>query len=130
MNKITLKLPKCKEFVGVARMALAAHANTFNLPMEKIDDIKICISEACDTMVLHSNSCDTFYTIESFYIDSCFQINMIDENGKFDIKDYENISCEEIKKGGFGIYIMMSLADDFSIEKIGNTQIMTLKFKM
>ena len=52
-EEFRLELPSEPLFVGVARLAVANIANKAALPEEDVEDIKVCLSEACNTIIQH-----------------------------------------------------------------------------
>jgi len=49
---VELQIPALSPYVGVVRLALAALARGAGLDEEKVDDLKIAVSEACSRAVL------------------------------------------------------------------------------
>ncbi len=131
MNKIELKLPKCKDFVSVARMTVSSYASNYDFPIGRIDDIKIVVSEACNNIVMHSKSCDEgTYFIEVFVENDYLTIEITDKDGEFDFSSYTEPDTNKINDGGFGIYIIKSLADDFEFLTTEDGQVVKIKFKV
>jgi len=55
---VDLQIPARAPFVGVVRLALASLARGAGLDEEKVDDLKIAVSEACATAVLLAEGSD------------------------------------------------------------------------
>src|SRR5918994_2582091 len=54
MISVDLEIPARSPYVGVVRLALSSLARTAGLGEEKLDDLKIAVSEACANAVLAS----------------------------------------------------------------------------
>lgn len=54
MGQVSLEIPPKSPYVGVVRLALASLARTAGLDEEKVDDLKIAVSEACANAVLNN----------------------------------------------------------------------------
>lgn len=52
MNVVTLEFPPKSAYVGVIRLAVATLARGAGLDEERVDDLKIAVSEACANAVL------------------------------------------------------------------------------
>ena len=59
---VNLKLPCKAEFVNVVRMNVATIANNMKMNYEVIQDLKVAVSEACNNVILHSDS-DGYYEV-------------------------------------------------------------------
>ena len=54
MGQVSLEIPPKSPYVGVVRLALSSLARNAGLDEEKIDDLKIAVSEACANAVLNN----------------------------------------------------------------------------
>jgi serine/threonine-protein kinase RsbW len=127
MNEvINLKLPSRPEFVNVARMNISVIANNMKMNYEVIQDLKVAISEACNNVILHSDS-ESYYEID-FIIDKEKLIVEINDFGNgFNLKDYNEPDLDDPKENGLGLFIIDSLMDEFIIEtKNGNGTIIKM----
>lgn len=52
MRPVEIRIPARPEYVGVVRLALSALARGANLGEEKLDELKIAVSEACTNSVM------------------------------------------------------------------------------
>lgn len=55
MRPVEIRIPARPEYVGVVRLALAALARGASLDEEKLDELKIAVSEACTNSVMAQN---------------------------------------------------------------------------
>lgn len=55
MGPVTLAIPARPEFVGVVRLAVTSLARELGLDEERVDDLKIAVSEACINVMASPN---------------------------------------------------------------------------
>lgn len=55
MGPVTLAIPARPEFVGVVRLAVTSLARELGLDEERVDDLKIAVSEACTNVMAPSD---------------------------------------------------------------------------
>ena len=53
-DKLTFQIPAKSDYVGVIRLAVSGIASRMEFTIEKIEDIKIAVSEACTNVVLYA----------------------------------------------------------------------------
>lgn len=56
MGPVRIELPARPEYVGVARLALASLARNAGVEEERVDDLKIAVSEVCTDVVATDSS--------------------------------------------------------------------------
>lgn len=54
MSTVELQIPPRSPYVGVVRLALSSLARTAGLDEERVDDLKIAVSEACANAVINN----------------------------------------------------------------------------
>ena len=59
MALVQLEIPPRSPYVGVVRLALSSLARAAGLDEEKVDDIKIAVSEACANAVLNNEEANS-----------------------------------------------------------------------
>lgn len=105
MNDIVeLKVPSKLEYISLVRLASSSIANAFNLNVDEIEDIKVCVNEACVNILNFSDARE---------IDIKF--SLIKDRINISIKNVvENISedAEYSKQGEMGLLIINSLMDE------------------
>jgi serine/threonine-protein kinase RsbW len=117
---VNLKLPSRPEFINIARMNISVIANNMNMNYEVIQDLKVAISEACNNVILHSES-KSHYEIDFIIKKEKLVVEISDFGSGFDIEDYNKPNLENPKESGLGLFIIDSLMDEFKIEtKNGN----------
>lgn len=55
MGPVTLAIPARPEFVGVVRLAVTSLARELGLDEERVDDLRIAVSEACNNVMAPPN---------------------------------------------------------------------------
>jgi len=127
-DKINLKLPCKPEFINVARMNISVIANNMKMDYEVIQDLKVAISEACNNVIIHSDS-ESHYEIDFIVKREKLVVEINDFGNGFDIENYNEPDLENPKESGLGLFIIDSLMDEFEIEtKNGNgTKIRMIK---
>ena len=75
-DKIKLNVPSKKEYISIVRLTASSLANNMDLSVDEIEDIKVCISEACINIVNFSKEeeINILFVLEegsiSIYIDN------------------------------------------------------------
>lgn len=114
-DKIELKLPSKPEYISLIRLTASSVANNMDLNIDEIEDIKVCISEAC-TNVLNFNSTEEIkvsFTLkeDGIYID----INDVLEDIPGDL--------DNAKQGEMGLLIINSLMDKVEFKETYMTMV-------
>ncbi len=119
-DEIRLSIPNKPEYVGVARLTVAAIASRIGFDIEKIEDMKIAVSEACNNAIIHGcKYCDEGeYNINFTLTEKKLTISVYDkgEGCKHELEDIRKPNYNNLKEGGLGIFIIKSLMDDVEIE--------------
>lgn len=102
-DKIQLKLPSKPEYISLIRLTASSIANNMGLNIDEIEDIKVCISEACIN-VLNFNETEEINVVFNLKEDGIY----IDIKGM--IEDISEDS-EHAKQGKMGLLIINSLMD-------------------
>ena len=110
-------------YIGVIRLAISGIASRMEFTIEKIEDIKIAVSEACTNVVLYAyeNDDNTGITVQcTVHIDQ-LEISIKDQGKGFDlssIKDKTEVNQNELATSslGLGITFMKNLMDTVDIQ--------------
>ncbi len=118
-DEIRLSIPNKPEYVGVARLTVAAIASRIGFDIEKIEDMKIAVSEACNNAITHGcRHCNEGeYNINFVLTEKKLIISVHDkgEGCKHELEDMRKPNYNNLKEGGLGIFIIKSLMDDVEI---------------
>lgn len=129
-DELRLSIPNKPEYVGVVRLTVAAIANRMGFDIEKIEDIKVAVAEACTNAITHGINDDGNFTVIFSIDDEKLTITVCD-SGKGcsvkEIKDHDLQHLSHEKEGGLGIFIIRSLMDRVDISSnIGNGTTITM----
>ncbi len=129
-DEIKLSIPNKPEYVSVARLTVSAIANRMGFDIEKIEDIKVALAEACTNAITHGmNDYDNFHV--SFMIDeNKLTVSVCDSGKGCAVKEIQSPDLNHLnqdKEGGLGIFIIRSLMDNVEITSdIGNGTTITM----
>jgi len=129
-DEIRLSIPNKPEYVSVVRLTVAAIANRMGFDIEKLEDIKVAVAEACTNAITHGvNNQDNFTVIFSIDEDK-LTITVCDSGKGCSVKEIKNHDLEHLsheKEGGLGIFIIRSLMDSVDISSnLGNGTTITM----
>ncbi|QGH33126.1 anti-sigma B factor RsbW [Gracilibacillus salitolerans] len=123
---IEMKVPARAEYVGVVRLSTSGIANRMGFSYEEIEDLKVAISEALSNATEHAygNEEGGEVTIGFGVYQDRLEVMVADRGGSFDLqkikKDigpYENNqSIEDLREGGFGLFLIEALMDKVEIK--------------
>lgn len=120
MNRLSLVLPNKREFITTARIWVSSVAAVAGYDVEKVDDIKIAVGEACNNVVLHSNLTKEI-SLEIDLQEDTMIIRISDEGDGFIPSECKgSIDVENYDGSGLGLYIIHSLMDQVEIESEQN----------
>lgn len=122
---IEMKVPAKAEYVGVIRLSISGIANRMGFSYEDIEDLKVSISEAITNAVTHAyhENDQEEVTIGFGVYEDRLEVMVADHGGSFkldEIKDgigpYKNTeSVENLREGGFGLFLINALMDKVQI---------------
>jgi serine/threonine-protein kinase RsbW len=80
METVEIEIPSGSAYVGLARLALSALARRYGLDEERLDDLKIAVSEACTNAVLSNEQAgvDSPVRVRFSMVDDRFEIEVLD----------------------------------------------------
>ncbi|HLJ08445.1 MAG TPA: ATP-binding protein [Acidimicrobiia bacterium] len=117
---VELEIPARPEYVGIARMAVGALAGIRpGLPYERIDDLRIVVSEACTS------------AIEVLGMEGCLRLRCVDSPKVLEIRieapgaAFESVFPDDDEAGpevdSFRISLIRALVDDAELRSAGGT---------
>jgi serine/threonine-protein kinase RsbW len=121
---VELEIPARPEFVALARMVVAAMASSdAHLPDDRIDDLKIAVSEACTNAIEAHDAVavDDQITVRCQAYRQILEVRIEDRGGGFDpatlpehppVTDPDRLKFER----GLGIPLIRSLVDEVEIK--------------
>ena len=102
-DKFHLNIPSKSDYIRIVRLTTSGICSSMNFNVDEIDDIKLCVGEACNNILGQKN-------IEQIYID--FEIK--DKELKIKVKDVIKDLQEEdldFNDNELGLLIISSLMD-------------------
>ncbi|MCD5325858.1 MULTISPECIES: anti-sigma B factor RsbW [Pontibacillus] len=133
---IEIKIPAKAEYVGVVRLSISGIANRMGFAYDDIEDLKVAISEAITNAVKHAynETGEGEITLGFGVYENRLEVMVADHGGSFDLKKVkedtgpyqEEDSIEELREGGFGLFLIDALMDKVEINnKYGVIVLMT-----
>lgn len=113
MDKIKLEIPKKPEFISSLRLFSSSVSNLYDLDIEKIEDIKLIISEICTFFINNIKKNTEGFLLEYFLEDDRIIIEITDKNK-------EELSENVISENEMFALILDSLADKCNIDILSN----------
>ena len=114
-DKINLSIPNKPEYVSVIRLTVTAIANRMGFDIEKIEDIKVAVAEACTNAITHGrNEIDNF-NVEFSIEEEKLTIAVCDNGKGCATNCIKNPDLTLLNEGGLGVFIIKSLMDDVNI---------------
>lgn len=110
-DAIELKVPCKAEYISLVRLTTSGIAMDANMTVEDLDDLKVCVGEACVNVINLS---------ENEYIEITF--NLIDDKMNIFIKDCIEDIPEDLDLGEeakLGLLIIRSLMDEVEFTDSG-----------
>lgn len=132
--RLSLEIPKIPEVETVAYHALERLANYWGISEEKLSDARIILTEAIINALEHSGAEDPVATIKFELTDTELVITVRDFGKGFNIEDVDNPDIDKkmftSHKRGWGLKLMQSMSDDFTIDSSSEGTIITMRKKI
>lgn len=124
---IEMKIPAKAEYVAVVRLNIAGIANRMKFDYDAIEDLKVAISEATSNVVTHAyeNEGPGEITLGFGIYKDKLEIMVSDRGDSFSFNDIKNNigpidnthnkRHDQIREGGFGLFLINALMDKVEI---------------
>ena len=134
MATIELEIPARPEYVALARLVVSSMASSRrDLTDDRVDDLKVAVSEACTNAIEAHHSADTedSVVVRCIELDDRLDVEIEDRGSGFDpeslpehppVTDPERLNFER----GLGIPLIRTLVDDVSISSSGDGTVVTM----
>lgn len=109
MEKIKLEIPKKSEFISSIRLTTSSISNIYNLNIDKIEDMKVIVSEICIFFINNIKKNSEPFLIEYYLENDNIKIEVTDKND-------EKLSEDAILNSEMFSLIIDSLADKYNID--------------
>lgn len=112
-NIVKMEVKALAENISVVRLTASGMASKAGFNLEEIEDIKVCISEACTNAIRYSEK-SVFY-VEISIFDNIFNIKVCDRGIGMKLEEIPSPNPLDPKENGLGIFIIKSLMDEVDI---------------
>ena len=111
---ISMNMSVNPDFVSVIRLTLSGVASRIGFSLDDIEDMKVCVSEACTNAIKHSKK-DEFQVKFYVYPDR-LTIEVLDDGIGYDVDSLASPDLKNPKTSGLGIFIINTLMDEVEIK--------------
>lgn len=111
---ISMNMSVNPDFISVIRLTLSGVASRIGFSLDDIEDMKVCVSEACTNAIKHSKK-DEFQVKFYVYPDR-LTIEVLDDGIGYDIDSLASPDLKNPKTSGLGIFIIKTLMDEVEIK--------------
>jgi serine/threonine-protein kinase RsbW len=134
MDRVELNIPSNPVFERVVRASAAEVGSAFGFSAERVEDLKLAISEAVNNAIDHGNRREAGKLVAVvFEIDGeKLEIRISDEGTgaeKLDtarrVVDEQNLESGHLR--GFGMYLISELVDDLEVSSSQKGTVLTLR---
>lgn len=134
---IELSIPSDLVFERVVRASANEIAQALKFPEERIEDLKLAVSEAVTNAIEHGNEKVASKLVEVVFVldkqRKKLEIRVSDQGGGIDVIDPtpKYVEDENLEIGmlrGFGMYLIGALADDWEVVSSQDGTVTTLRF--
>lgn len=112
---ISLSIPNKAEYVSVIRLTVTAIANRMGFDIEKIEDIKVAVAEACTNAITHGKNDIDSFTVDFLIDEEKLMITVCDNGKGCSTNCIKSPDLTLLNEGGLGVFIIKSLMDDVVI---------------
>jgi serine/threonine-protein kinase RsbW len=134
MHRVTLSIPSDPAFERVVRASAAELGDTLGFDPERIEDLKLAVSEAVNNAIDHGSQRQAHMPIDvSFSVNGDhLEVRVTDHGAGVDRIDWSRRVVEEenLDAGmlrGFGMYLINSLVDQCEVTSSDEGTVMTLR---
>ena len=134
MERVLVNIPSNPIFERVVRASAEELGQAIGLPPERIEDLKLAVSEAVNNAIDHGNQRESAKLVEvTFMLDSDkLEVCIRDQGTGVDQVDFSRRIVEEnnLDSGmhrGFGMYLISALVDEYDLKSSQQGTIMTLR---
>lgn len=118
---VTLRLPSAAHVVGIARSMAVASATAAGLDEDRVQDVRMCTSEAVTNAVQAHRRIEVTLPIivRTTVVDDRFVIEVGDSGPGVSPTPRPLAEHADMAEGGYGIPVMQSLSDSFDVNRGG-----------
>jgi serine/threonine-protein kinase RsbW len=134
MERVLVNIPSNPIFERVVRASADEVGQAMGLTPERIEDLKLAVSEAVNNAIDHGNQRQAAKLVEVIFTldQDKLEVHIRDEGEGVDRVDFSRRIVEEqnLDSGmhrGFGMYLISALVDDCEVNSSQNGTVMTLR---
>jgi serine/threonine-protein kinase RsbW len=134
MERVLVNIPSNPVFERVVRASADEVGQAIGLAPERIEDLKLAVSEAVNNAIEHGNRRQSAKLVEVIFVldPEKLEVRIRDEGGGAENVDFSPHVVEEhnIEGGmhrGFGMYLINALVDDCEVSSSQQGTILTLR---
>lgn len=111
---ISMNVSVNPDFVSVIRLTLSGIASKIGFSLDDIEDMKVCVSEACTNAIKHSDKDE--FQIKFYVYPDKLTIEVSDDGIGYDVDSLSSPDLKNPKTSGLGIFIIKTLMDEVEIK--------------
>lgn len=134
MERVLVNIPSNPIFERIVRASADELGQAIGLPPERVEDLKLAVSEAVNNAIDHGNQREAAKLVEvTFVLDADkLEVRIRDQGAGTERVDFSRKIVEEqnLDSGmhrGFGMYLISALVDDYEISSTQSGTVMTLR---
>jgi serine/threonine-protein kinase RsbW len=134
MERVLVNIPSNPIFERIVRASADELGQAIGLPPERVEDLKLAVSEAVNNAIDHGNQREATKLVEViFALDADkLEVRIRDQGAGTDRVDFSRKIVEEqnLDSGmhrGFGMYLISALVDDYEISSTQHGTVMILR---
>jgi serine/threonine-protein kinase RsbW len=134
MERVLVNIPSNPIFERVVRASADELGQAIGLPPERVEDLKLAVSEAVNNAIDHGNQREAAKLVEvTFVLDADkLEVRIRDEGAGVGPLDFSPRIVEErnLDSGmhrGFGMYLISALVDEYDVSSSQQGTVMTLR---
>lgn len=114
-DNIYLNIPCKPDYISLVRLTTSAIAHNLKLSIDEIEDIKVCIGEACVNLI--NKNCSGEISIHFEVSEGMLKIDVKD------VLEGKTVDSDGFEEGELGLLIITSLMDEVKFTEQGITMV-------
>lgn len=134
MEQVLVNIPSNPMFERIVRASAEQLGQAIGLPAERIEDLKLAVSEAVNNAIDHGNQRQAAKLVEvTFVLDAeKLEVSIRDQGAVGEPLDFSRHIVDEqnLESGmhrGFGMYLMSALVDEYDVSSSQQGTVMRLR---
>ena len=109
------------DYIGVVKMAAGSAASIEGFDIEKVEDIRVAVGEACKTITCHNFAGWSAAYKVSMAIEEEQMVIKVEDSKEGHQREKSKLLCLDCpKEGNLGIHIIRSVTDDIEVIRSGD----------